>query len=582
MTDFVCRRTGRTYRTGEQLDRSGQAVVHAVQPASSNLAVKQYLPDTLQERPELEARVEAMIANPPAYRTGGSNQVSCAWPEDITYVSGRFTGFVMPRVDVGNALAVHDVATSPDTTWRHRLAVAENLARAVAVLHEADVVLGDLPEPNLLSWSDGRVTLLGCDRMQVVDPRSGRRFPCRGEPDGGTAPELLHASLGSTLRTSSSDIFSLAVRLHLLLLGGGHPFRGQWRGRGPEPAEHVLAGDGLWCHAGDARFQPAPDTAPLEVLPGALQRLFRAAFVDGARRPQDRPAAQQWVAELARLREASLTCADEPSHSHDGHRASGPGRGPDPRSSRAPSPTPPGHSRRHLPARPPATAAAVPPAPAPTVPARPEDTTATPGQPPSTFRQEPPSDGHRPAPAPRRDGRALRVAMWTALAVIGIGGVIGVAGVTGRSEPTAVGPAGAASTRAASVPPSVGQPEGPTEALQRLRDQDAATVETLGESWVAQLSARPVGASGADRAVVDAAILAGHDALREEYSGAVLLRSTDWNYNGDFWITVMSERFATAEEANAWCDTHRMAPGECFAKKLSHSGVVEASERYRG
>lgn len=105
-------------------------------------------------------------------------------------------------------------------------------------------------------------------------------------------------------------------------------------------------------------------------------------------------------------------------------------------------------------------------------------------------------------------------------------------------------------------------------------------METLAESWVAQLSTRPAGTQ-ADR-VAAAAILAGHDALRKKYPGAVLLWSPDWNYDGQFWITVMDKRFPTAEEANAWCDTHRFGRRDCFAKRLSHSGAVEGSARYRG
>jgi serine/threonine-protein kinase len=106
-------------------------------------------------------------------------------------------------------------------------------------------------------------------------------------------------------------------------------------------------------------------------------------------------------------------------------------------------------------------------------------------------------------------------------------------------------------------------------------------VENLAESWVAQLSTRPTGTRSADRAAADSAVLAGHIALRKQYPAAVLLRSTDWNYDGQFWITVMNERFPTAEEANTWCDTHRFAPQDCFAKKLSHSGVVGGSAKYR-
>ena len=85
MTEFVLRRTGRTHRVGAQLDQDGEAVVNAVEPASSDLALKQYLPDTLQQRSDLEARVHAMIDSPPAYRTARSGHERRA--EDDSSVS---------------------------------------------------------------------------------------------------------------------------------------------------------------------------------------------------------------------------------------------------------------------------------------------------------------------------------------------------------------------------------------------------------------------------------------------------------------------------------------------------------------
>ena len=121
----------------------------------------------------------------------------------------------------------------------------------------------------------------------------------------------------------------------------------------------------------------------------------------------------------------------------------------------------------------------------------------------------------------------------------------------------------------------------PSEALEQIRAQDAPAVESLADSWVAQLSARPAGTPTADRAATDAAVLSGHEALRKRYPGSVLLWSPDWNYAGRSWITVMNKRFSTAEEANTWCDRNRFAPQDCFAKKLSRSGIVDGSERYR-
>ena len=155
--------------------------------------------------------------------------------------------------------------------------------------------------------------------------------------------------------------------------------------------------------------------------------------------------------------------------------------------------------------------------------------------------------------------------------------------MTGEAGLVVAGPTAAAPTGTASVTPSpVPRSEDPTQALERIRAQDAATVETLAESWVAQLSARSAGSQSADRITTDAAILAGHDILRGQYPGAVLLWSPNWNYDGQFWITVMNERFSTAKDANTWCDSHGFAPRECHAKRLSHSGVVDGSARYRG
>ncbi len=65
MTEFVCRRTGQAYEVGEQLDQNGDARVHAVVSAGPDLVLKHYLPATLARRPDLEARIKAMIAHPP-------------------------------------------------------------------------------------------------------------------------------------------------------------------------------------------------------------------------------------------------------------------------------------------------------------------------------------------------------------------------------------------------------------------------------------------------------------------------------------------------------------------------------------
>jgi hypothetical protein len=397
--------------------------------------------------------------------------------------------------------------------------------------------------------------------MQVVDPGSGRRFPCDAGKDACTPPELqLPASLSNTVRTSSSDIFTLALHLHLLLLHGAHPFRGRWTGQGDSPPEQVLAQEGLWAYGGDRRLAPYPGAAPSTALPPTLQQFFRAAFVDGARNPDARPPARSWLVELTHLRESLGTSSPGPTRTSStprGHLAAAPSSSPRPTVTAALSTDSPAHhdlgdaETLHLP------------------PGR-----SNRGMPSGTRRLEP--------AAPRRRRSALRLAAWAATAAVAIGGgVVGVSTAARRSPPPVAGPAVSAQTAAASPTSPLSPSDDPTAALEEIRTRDAPTVETLAESWVAQLSARPVEARTTARRATDAAVLAGHDALRRQYSDAVLLKSTDWNYDGQFWITVVDERFSTAEAANAWCDTHRFAPQACFAKKLSHSGVVEGTARFR-
>jgi serine/threonine-protein kinase len=168
-----------------------------------------------------------------------------------------------------------------------------------------------------------------------------------------------------------------------------------------------------------------------------------------------------------------------------------------------------------------------------------------------------------------------------ATVLVGIGGVVAVSTVERRSTVAAVDPAVTARTDPPSTRPAVLRTDDPSEALEQIRAQDAPTVASLAESWVAQLSARPAATATTDRAATDAAVLSGHEALRKRYPGSVLLWSPDWNYAGRSWITVMNKPFSTAEEANTWCDRNRFAPQDCFAKKLSRSGTVDGSERYR-
>ncbi|WP_133692181.1 hypothetical protein [Mycobacterium sp. BK086] len=74
-----------------------------------------------------------------------------------------------------------------------------------------------------------------------------------------TAPELAGANLSVTPREKPSDLFALAVHIHLLSMAGNHPvLRGEWTGGGDQPDAMTLARSGHWAGAPARPYVPIP------------------------------------------------------------------------------------------------------------------------------------------------------------------------------------------------------------------------------------------------------------------------------------------------------------------------------------
>lgn len=318
---------GDVVRLGRRLASGGQGEVFEVLSPPGSV-FKRIFDRALADDPSVEARLAAMLTNRPSgWQEPRTGHVMLSWPTDVVSEGGRFVGLLMPLIEIARTVELHEIANPSDRrspssgkpwtkgfTWRYLVATAENLALATETLHDAGVVIGDFNERNILVWSDSRVSLLDCDSMQVTDPGSGRQFLCRvGRPEF-TAPELLGADWDTTVRAASSDLFALAVHLHQLLLEGDHPFDGVWHGSGEKPKRQVLARDGLWVHAGDARLTPRPSAVDVDLLPAGLRDLFRRAFVAGATNSRARPTAAEWHAELAELRASLIVCTKDANH----------------------------------------------------------------------------------------------------------------------------------------------------------------------------------------------------------------------------------------------------------------------------
>ncbi len=173
-----------------------------------------------------------------------------------------------------------------------------------------------------------------------------------------------------------------------------------------------------------------------------------------------------------------------------------------------------------------------------------------------------------------------------------------VSTTTSITTTTAPPPPGPPSTLVGTVTTSIPQPppsEGPdvdasvggtymsdadaTAVLSSTLDEDRAGVDALIDQWVPQVSSKRPGldVEDDDRGAYTAAdVLADHLGYERRYNadgiGVRLLLSDDFNFKSDgYYVTVVDLRFATGEEANAWCAARNIGVDDCFAKRLSRS-----------
>ena len=300
---------------GATLAKAGEGTVCEV-VGRPECVVKIFHSDVADLAGKLE-KVAAMVVSPPEGAVQLDGFVVLAWPLDVVLDdTGQPVGFVMPRIDIATAVEIHTISNPSNrlnplpsapqwtkhTSWSHLIHIAANLCLAVQVAHRVHAVIGDLQERNILVSDTARVSLVDCDSMQFT-VLSGRQFLCGvGRPEF-IAPELAAANLRTQPRDQSSDLFTLAVHIHLLLMAGNHPFqRGEWTGRGEQPDALTLAQSGHWAGGPHSPLQSHPLAPSPSFLPADIQRLFTRAFTDGRRNPELRPTAAEWRAALLGIR----------------------------------------------------------------------------------------------------------------------------------------------------------------------------------------------------------------------------------------------------------------------------------------
>ncbi len=299
--------TGQAIQLGRQLGAGGAGTVYEIE-GQPDLVAKRY-----HQVPSVEhvARLKTL-----AQQSDDRLTKIAAWPTDILLdkPNGKVIGFVMPRVD--RAAEVHTLHSPksrlqkfPDATWAFLIHTAANIARAVATVHEAGFVIGDVNPKNILVTRQGTVALLDCDSFQFTS--AGTTYRCEAGFPEYTPPELQGITFREVDRTAQHDAFGLAVVIFQLLFLGRHPFAGRFSGAGEMPLERAIR-EGRFAygeHAAARQMLTPPGVLPWRALPASLAVKFERSFLTA-----ERTAPREWIETLETAAQTLTICALHPGH----------------------------------------------------------------------------------------------------------------------------------------------------------------------------------------------------------------------------------------------------------------------------
>ena len=336
-------RNGSRYALGKKIGHGGEGDVYEIQ-GRPGMVAKLYSQKKFQSLASVVAdprgflynKIMCMLNSPVdgyTYNKQGKRVLTVAWPQDILLDDkGLFVGFTMPSVTSRYSIhTAYRVKERPllfkNYTWKSAIAIAYNLASAVAYLHRQDIVIGDFNSNNILIDKHGIVTLIDSDSFNVTDSKSGKVYKCMVGVPEVLAPELQGKNLSqeTSVFTKESDCFSLAVHVFTALMENYHPFgcdgiANRHTSSAMNPVALSIAQGACPYVSGSqmAGQQGAPD---INMLPQEIRDLIDRTFSYTAKTAvrtdtiQNRPSAREWMDALARLYSSQLsTCGKNKSH----------------------------------------------------------------------------------------------------------------------------------------------------------------------------------------------------------------------------------------------------------------------------
>jgi DNA-binding helix-hairpin-helix protein with protein kinase domain len=307
---------GRPIPLGAVLGKGGEGTVYEVKLTTVTVA-KVYHKPLSQDRTD---KIRAMAC----IRTEALGKLT-SWPVDLLTIkgTGQPIGLLMPRIaDRKNVHHLYGPKSRlqdfPRADWRFLVRAAANIARAFAVVHDANCVIGDVNHGSIMVAEDATVSLIDCDSFQVNTP--ARRYLCEVGIETFTPPELQGIPFKGVVRTPNYDNFGLAVIIFHLLFMGRHPFAGRYSGADDMPIARAIKECRFPYSANHKAMQMdrPPGTPALSFVGVEVAQLFETAFSQGAIK-RGRPTARAWVAGLQKLEANTKECANNKGHWHPSH-----------------------------------------------------------------------------------------------------------------------------------------------------------------------------------------------------------------------------------------------------------------------
>src|SRR6266446_1030613 len=294
------------------LASGGEGSVHKIisPPWYNNDCVKVYFRKNRTR--ERERKIDFMVKNPLPDLGGGKDARIICWPKELVYDgNNQLAGFVMPLAFSGSRL-MYELCTPTmknlGPVWsskydrtsgqgvESRLKLCVNIAAAVNLIHLAHkYVLVDLKPQNLLVSSDGKVSVIDLDSIQISN-NNKVVFAAQFATPEYVPVEGNRVNPSKDLISESWDNFSLAVMFYQLLFGL-HPYAASFQGQYKDSttvADSIK--NGLFVFGSKRNYvHIRPELHDnFNRIPTSLQNLFIRAFDAGHTNPNLRPKADEW------------------------------------------------------------------------------------------------------------------------------------------------------------------------------------------------------------------------------------------------------------------------------------------------